>query len=218
VEGAEVVERSLDVPDGERPLEPEDLGNDPVAAFREWWDQARNAGLDQADAMALATTSAEQGPSVRMVLLREFDERGFVFHSNRQSRKGADLLADARAGLAFHWTRPLHRQVRAEGRMEPLETDLSEAYFQGRPAGARISAWASPQSQVVADRADLERRWQEVRARFPDYQAIPLPPFWGGYRLVPESLEFWQGRRDRLHDRIRFRRQGAGWVAERLAP
>jgi len=168
--------------------------------------------------MALATASAAGVPSVRMVLLRGPDDRGLTFHTHRLSRKGDEIAAVPRAAVVLHWTRPFHRQVRVEGRVEALEDEASDAYFRSRPVGGRLSAWASPQSQVVASRAELEGLWGLVRQRFPDDDAIPRPPNWGGYRLVPDIFEFWQGRRDRLHDRIRFRLLGEQWIPERLAP
>ena len=207
-----------DLPEGAPPLRQSDLGSDPIEAFCVWLELATSSAAASAEAMALATAGPDGTASVRMVLLRGVDHRGFCFHTNRLSRKGAELGSRPAASLLFHWATPIHRQVRVEGRVELLEEDASEAYFQGRPPRARISAWASPQSQVVASRDELERRWDEARARFPDDGAIPRPPHWGGYRVVPRELEFWQGRQDRLHDRIRFRRVGDGWARERLAP
>jgi len=147
-----------------------------------------------------------QVPPVRIVLLRTADREGLVFHTHRLSRKAVEMEAHPEVALLLHWNRPIHRQVGVEGRAERLEDELSDAYFFERPAGGRPSAWASPQSQVVSGRDELERRWQEARCRFPDDGAIPRPAEWGGYRVVPECFEFWQGREDRLHDRIRFRR------------
>jgi pyridoxamine 5'-phosphate oxidase len=208
----------VDSSDMDPPLTPEDLGGDPVSAFQRWRDLAAGHSVAAADAMALAAVSAEGRPSVRIVLLRGFDERGFVFYTSRTSRKGAELAARPFAAVLFHWVAPLHRQVRAEGSVELLDDGASDAYFRSRPAGAKISAWASAQSQVVADRQELEHLWADARRRFPDDDAIPRPRDWGGYRVVPETFEFWQGRQDRLHDRIRFRRAGGGWVRERIAP
>lgn len=199
-------------------LTPEELGPDPIAAFRAWQRVAAVEGGEAADTMALATAGADGSPSVRMVMLRDLDERGFVFHADRRSRKGLELSGRPRASLLFHWTRPSHRQVRVDGRVDLLEDDASDAYFASRPGAARISAWASPQSRVVGSRQELDELWREVRARFPDDREIPRPPFWGGYRVVPDSMEFWQGHHDRFHDRIRFRREGGAWVRERLAP
>lgn len=197
-------------------LEPGDLGGDPVAAFTAWLDAARAAGADLPEAMALATASPERGPAVRMVLLRGADESGFRFFTNRESAKAADLAALPRGALCFHWMHPRQRQVRVEGRVEPLGERESAAYFATRPPGSRVSAWASPQSRVVADRAALEALWDEARRTHGDDPQ--LPPFWGGYLLVPDRIEFWQGRLDRLHDRIDFRRDGGAWVSRRLAP
>jgi pyridoxamine 5'-phosphate oxidase len=197
-------------------LDPADLGDEPVAALRSWLQRAVDAGVELPEAMALATSSADRGPSVRMVLLRGIDDRGLRFFTNYESAKAADLAAGPRAALLFHWHRPLHRQVRVEGGVEKLTREESAAYFATRPPGSRVSAWASPQSRVVADREELERRWQEAHAQ---HDRDPtLPPFWGGYRVVPDRVEFWQSGTDRLHDRVRFRRDGDRWVRERLAP
>jgi len=195
-----------------------DLGGDPFAALRTWLELARSGGDEAVDAMALATVSADGVPSVRIVLLRGPDDRGLTFHTHRLSRKGAEVAAVPRAAIVLHWTRPIHRQVRVEGKVEPIEDETSDEYFRGRPAGGRIAAWASPQSEVVASRAALDALWEDARRRFPDDDAIPRPPDWCGYRVVPEMFEFWQGRQDRLHDRIRFRRLGESWIRERLAP
>lgn len=207
-----------DAPDRLAPLRPEDLGEDPIAALRGWYEAALAAGSPAAEAMALATSSGEGAPSVRMVLLRGLDHAGLAFHTNRESRKGGELRDRPRAAAALHWERPVHRQVRLEGRVEALPDPESDAYFSGRPRGAQISAWASPQSAVVPSRDDLERRWTAAWARFPEGAVVPRPPFWGGYRIVPEIVEFWQGRQDRLHDRVRFRIEEGHWVRERLAP
>ena len=207
-----------DLSDDHPPLRAADLGDDPFAALLAWLALAREAGDEAAGAIALATVSPAGAPSVRIVLLRGADHDGLVFHTHRLSRKGVEMEATPEVALVLHWTRPIHRQVRVEGRAELLPDELSDRHFRGRPAGGRLSAWASPQSQVVAGRDELERRWAEARRRFPDDDAIPRPPEWVGYRVVPETFEFWQGREDRLHDRIRFRRAGAAWVRERLAP
>ena len=207
-----------DLPDDHPPLRSADLGDDPFAALHSWLELAREAGDEAANAMALATVSAAGAPSVRIVLLRGVDQRGLVFHTHRLSRKGAEMAARPEVALALRWTRPFHRQVRVEGGVERLEDELSDAHLRDRPVGGRLSAWASPQSQVVSGREELERRWSEARRQFPDDDAIPRPPEWGGYRVLPENFEFWQGRQDRLHDRIRFQRAGAVWLRERLAP
>ena len=166
--------------------------------------------------MALATATPDGRPSARMVLLKEADERGFAFFTNRESRKGGELAANPRAALLLHWW-PLGRQVRVEGRVEPISDEESAAYFGTRPLPSRLAAWASPQSRPLADRAELERLYAEAAARFPGDE-VPLPPHWGGYRVVPDAYEFWQHGDDRLHDRIRYERDGNAWKRERLAP
>ena len=192
-----------------------DLDPDPTIAFRAWFREAENA-LPRADAMTLATASADGRPSARVVLLRGLDERGFVFFTNRESRKGIELFENPHAALVFHWWE-LGRQVRIEGVVEEVALAGSEAYWDTRPRASRIAAWASPQSQPIRERAELDGLYAEADARFRDAD-VPLPPFWGGYRLVPETLEFWTHRENRLHDRIRYERAGAGWRRERLAP
>ena len=193
-----------------------DVDPDPVVQFRRWFEQASQAGLLEPTAMTLATATPDGRPSARMVLLRGFDERGFCFYTNYESRKGAELAANPRAALVFWWGE-LERQVRIEGRVERTSRGESEAYFSSRPPGSQLSAAASPQSQVIDDRAILERRVAELATIHQDGQ-LPLPDFWGGYRVVHEVVEFWQGRPNRLHDRLRYRRAGDGWQIERLAP
>jgi pyridoxamine 5'-phosphate oxidase len=189
---------------------------DPVEQFRRWYSQAHAAGVRQPEAMTLATAAAGGGVSARTVLLRGVDERGFVFYTNFESTKGRELAADPRAALVFHW-REQERQVRVVGVVTRVALDEATRYWDDRPRGHRISAWASPQSDVV-DLATLEARVAEVEARFA-HDDPPLPPFWGGYRVAVDELECWQGRKDRLHDRVRYRRDGSGgWVRERLAP
>jgi pyridoxamine 5'-phosphate oxidase len=192
-----------------------DVDADPVAQFGRWFEQATQAGLLEPSAMTLATATPDGHPSARMVLLRGFDERGFCFYTNYESRKAAELAANPRAALVFWWD-ALERQVRIEGRVEPTSRAESEAYFASRPPGSQLGAAASPQSRVI-DRATLERRVTELATSLRDGK-IPLPDFWGGYRLTPEVVEFWQGRPNRLHDRLRYRRAGDAWVIERLAP
>jgi pyridoxamine 5'-phosphate oxidase len=168
--------------------------------------------------MTVATASRDGHPSARVLLLRGLDERGFVFYTNYESQKGRELSENPRAALVFHWD-ALHRQVRAEGSVERVPRAESEAYFAGRPAGSRIAAWASDQSTVVpGGREELERRFRDTEQRFATSDAIPLPPHWGGYRLVPDWIEFWHSRENRLHDRLRYRRIAGGWTVERLAP
>jgi pyridoxamine 5'-phosphate oxidase len=193
-----------------------DVDADPVVQFGRWFEQAEQAGLLEPTAMTLATATPDGRPSARMVLLRGFDERGFCFYTNHESRKGVELAANPRAALVFWWGE-LERQVRIEGPVAPTSRAESEAYFHSRPPGSQLSAAASPQSRVIQDRAVLERRVAELAADSADGQ-VPLPDFWGGYRLTHEVVEFWQGRPNRLHDRLRYRRAGDGWKIERLAP
>jgi pyridoxamine 5'-phosphate oxidase len=193
-----------------------DVAPDPVVQFGRWYDDARSAGLVEPSAMTLATATAGGVPSARMVLLRGVDRRGFVFYTNYESRKAAELAANPLAALVFWWGE-LQRQVRVEGRVERTSREESAAYFRTRPPGSRLSAWASPQSRVILGREVLEERVAEVAAGHPGGD-VPLPPFWGGYRLVPEVVELWQGRPNRLHDRLRYTRAAGGWRIERLAP
>jgi pyridoxamine 5'-phosphate oxidase len=194
-----------------------DVDPDPMVQFGRWFDDAEAADLVEPSAMTLATATAEGVPSARMVLLRGVDQRGFVFYTNYESRKAAELAANPRAALVFWWGE-LQRQIRVEGPVERTSQQESAAYFRTRPLGSRLSAWASPQSRVIPGRAVLDQRVAELAAGHPDGD-IPLPPFWGGYRLVPEVVELWQGRPNRLHDRLRYTRSADGrWRLERLAP
>ncbi len=198
-------------------LHEDDLHPDPIEQFRRWFDQWAATEPYDATAVVLATVDADRGgPAARAVLLKGLDRRGFAFHTNRESAKGRDLAASAQAALCFLW-HPLERQVRATGSVERLPDDESDAYFDSRPRGSQIAAWASPQSEVIADRAELERLVAAAEERFAG-GPVPRPPFWGGYLLRPETVEFWQGRRNRLHDRLRYRSTGDNWEIERLAP
>jgi pyridoxamine 5'-phosphate oxidase len=201
-------------------MDERDLDPDPLRQFQRWFDAARETGLPAPEAMTLATASADGRPSARMVLLKGADERGFAFHTNYESRKGSELAENPRATLLFYWQPPRSdwpgRQVRVEGHVERVSVDESEAYFRTRPVESRLAAWASPQSRPLADRAELDRRYEEAVASHSD--EVPLPPHWGGFRLVPESYEFWQRGAKRLHDRIRYERDGDGWSKTRLAP
>jgi len=198
------------------PLTEADALDDPFAQFDRWFDEATDAGVPLPNAMTLATVTAAGRPSARIVLLKGVEGGAFVFFTNYESRKGRELAAKPYASLVFHWSQ-FDRQVRVEGSVEKVSAEESDAYVATRPVGSRLSSWASPQSEVVPDRAWLETRLAEVSARYG--KNVPRPPHWGGYRVVPEEIEFWQGRNDRLHDRLVYRidAQG-GWRRERLAP
>lgn len=196
-------------------MEEHELSEDPVSELRTWLEAAA-AVSERPDAMTLATADRAGRPSARQVLLRALDERGLVFFTNRTSRKALELAENPHAALVFHWYE-LGRQVRVEGVVEEIGADESETYWQTRPRGSQIAAWASPQSTPIEDRDELERLYAKAELELGE-AAIPLPPFWGGYRVVPGTIEFWRHRENRLHDRIRYVREDGGWRRERLAP
>jgi pyridoxamine 5'-phosphate oxidase len=201
----------------ERVLTEAMLAADPMAQFQAWMADVVAAALPEPTAMVLATVSASGRPRGRTVLLKGYDSAGFVFYTNRTSRKGTDLAEVPRASLVFPWY-PVHRQVIVEGTVAALSTAESEPYFRSRPHGSQVGAWASRQSTVIGSRAELDGRYDELARKWPEGTDVPMPEFWGGYRVIPEVIEFWQGRVNRLHDRFRYRRDGGGWLVERLAP
>jgi pyridoxamine 5'-phosphate oxidase len=193
-----------------------DANPDPIAQFRRWFDDALAAGLREPNAMTLATATPDGRPSARVVLLKGFDERGFVFYTNYEGRKGEELEENPYCALVFYWAE-LERQVRVEGRVSRVPKRESDEYFGSRPRGSRLGAWASEQSRPVGGREVLEERLRVLEAEY-EAREVPRPPFWGGYRVEPEVIEFWQGRENRLHDRLVYRRSGGGWGRERLQP
>jgi pyridoxamine 5'-phosphate oxidase len=203
-------------PDYGKPLREQDVEADPLRQFSLWYEEAAAAGIRMPEAVAVATASAEGAPSVRMVLMKAFDERGFVFFTNYASRKGSELAANPRAALLFHWD-PLGRQVRITGPVRRTSAEETAAYVRTRPRGSQLSALASPQSEVVANREQLERGVAQLAERYGEGE-LPVSEGWGGFRVAPEELEFWQQRHDRLHDRLRYKRDGGAWKIERLAP
>ena len=197
-------------------LDAADVSPDPLAQFRRWFDAALGANVPEPNAMHLSTVSADGRPDGRIVLLKDVSDDGFVFYTNYTSRKGRELIDNPFAALTFFYAE-LERQIRVEGRVEQVSTSESDAYFNSRPRGSQIGAWVSQQSSVIENRDVLEEYQAKVEARFAD-QPVPRPPHWGGFRVVPDTVEFWQGRPSRLHDRIRYRKDGHDWVIERLSP
>ena len=193
-----------------------DVAPDPVEQFRRWFDEALEADLHEPNAFVLATATRDGLPSARVVLLKGLDERGFVFYTNYEGRKGRELEDNPRAALLFYWGE-LERQVRIEGTVSRVSAEESDAYYASRPRGSRLGAWASEQSRVVEGREVLESRIGDLEAEY-EGREVPRPPFWGGYRVEPEAIEFWQGRENRLHDRIVYRRESGSWKTERLQP
>jgi pyridoxamine 5'-phosphate oxidase len=197
-------------------LDESQMAGDPFKQFDTWFTQAMRAGVAEPNAMTLATADASGAPSARIVLLKAYDDRGFMFCTNYDSRKGQELASNPRAALCFHW-QLLERQVRLEGKVEKTNRQESEEYFHTRPRGAQLGAWVSRQSQPIASRAALEQMQCDVEQRF-ENKDVPLPDSWGCYRLMPETVEFWQGRPSRLHDRIAYVRKEKGWELRRLSP
>ncbi|HZC06274.1 MAG TPA: pyridoxamine 5'-phosphate oxidase [Ktedonobacterales bacterium] len=200
-----------------RGLDEAEMDANPIRQFQAWFDAAVAANHPEPNAMTVATATSDGTPSARMTLLKGLDERGFVFYTNYDSRKGAELAANPRAALVFFWVL-LERQVRVEGHVERVSAEESDTYFHSRPEGSQLGAWASAQSQVIASRADLEQTYRQLEQTYAGRE-VPRPPHWGGFRIVPERIEFWQGRASRLHDRLRYTREPSGvWRIERLAP
>jgi pyridoxamine 5'-phosphate oxidase len=200
----------------DQPLSEQDVDPDPIRQFLTWFDEAIAAGQPEPEAMALATSTSSGEPSVRFVLLRGMDERGFVFYTNERSRKGRDLAANPRAALVFRWW-TVERQVRVAGPVAPVAPEESDGYFGTRSRGAQLGAWASAQSEPLPGRAPLERRFEQMASRFAG-QDVPRPPWWGGFRVAPVEMEFWQGRQNRLHDRLAYRFSDGHWSIQRLNP
>lgn len=197
-------------------LDEKDIATNPIEQFTRWWHDALNSKVIEVNAMTLATSSKDGKPSARIVLLKDYDERGFVFYTNYKSHKGKELDENPNAALIFFW-KEIERQVRIEGTVEKVSAEESDAYFNSRPEGSRIAAWSSPQSAVISNRELLEQNVSNYKEEFKN--SIPRPPHWGGYRVMPLKIEFWQGRTSRLHDRVEFTKTSEGsWKAERLAP
>ncbi|RKN09817.1 pyridoxamine 5'-phosphate oxidase [Streptomyces radicis] len=198
-------------------LDEKDLAADPFEQFEHWFAQARESGLHEPNAMVLGTVGPGGRPSARTVLLKGFDREGFVFFTHHGSRKGREIEGNAHVSLLFPW-HPIARQVIVTGTAERTGRAETAAYFRTRPHGSQLGAWASEQSSPVASRADLDRVYEELARRYPEGEDVPAPPQWGGYRVAPDTVEFWQGRENRLHDRLRYLREGGAWTVERLGP
>lgn len=211
-----IITKMLALPGLYRGLNEQNIDADPIRQFQRWFMFAKRAGCFWPNSVCVATATPAGKPSARLMLLKGYDARGFVFYTNYESRKARELEANPHAALTFHWVE-LIRQVRIEGRIERASWEESNAYFQSRARISRIGAWASQQSTVLATRAEFDQACREYDAKFKGGE-VPLPPFWGGYRVMPEVIEFWQGRPFRLHDRFRYTRQPVGWKIERLAP
>jgi len=197
-------------------LDEKQVDKNPLIQFSTWFEQAVQANLEEVNAMTLATVDPNGMPNARIVLLKDLEDNGFIFYTNYESNKGRELAANPKAALVFFWP-ALQRQVRINGFVEKVNTETAEHYFQSRPIGSQFGAWASPQSQVITDRKVLEENLQSVVEKYKD-QTIPKPPHWGGYKVIPTLIEFWQGRTSRLHDRILYTKVGDKWKIERLAP
>ncbi len=201
-----------------RSLDESDVAGDPIDQFTRWWDEAIKSNIDEVNAMTLATATKTGIPSARIVLLKGYDANGFVFFTNYESQKGKELAENPQAALVFFW-KELERQVRIDGIIEKVAAIESDAYFQSRPAGSRIGAWASPQSKQISGREVIENNYRVFEEKFPDPEAIPRPLHWGGYIVKPHTIEFWQGRSSRMHDRIQYKIEaGNQWTIQRLAP
>jgi pyridoxamine 5'-phosphate oxidase len=194
-----------------------DVESNPFQQFTKWWNEAINSSIDEVNAMTLATADKQGFPTARIVLLKGYDERGFVFFTNYLSRKGREIDENPNATLLFFW-KELERQIRIEGRIEKVDDKESDEYFHSRPLGSQIGAWSSPQSEVISDRSILENNVHQYELQFAGKSPIPRPPHWGGYRLIPTYIEFWQGRESRLHDRIVYQFENKDWKIQRLAP
>ena len=198
-------------------LDFEHAAADPIMQFDQWFKEAVNAEILEPNAMTLASCSAEGRPSARILLLKDYNEEGFIFYTNYDSQKGKELQENPFAAMVFAWLE-LERQIRIEGRIEKVSRSISDQYFASRPKGSQIGAWASPQSSIIDSRKILEDNVENLKQKYQDAERLPLPPHWGGFRLIPEFIEFWQGRSSRLHDRIRYQRIDNQWKLDRLAP